>query len=425
MRPSVVCDVVVEWAPGRVRASLPRGVEEAESVSALVPKLDGARTVGVALSRRLVFVKQAHFPPVDREAVRPVVRLQLESLFPLQAAELAFDFEGAPEPGPEGRLTSVTAARAETVREAEAELASAGLRPVWFSHAGAGAPALLAAVGRGDGIVLDRNGTETTIDVVRGGLLAHSRTAMTHNDPALLRTEVARTVAGLEGAAMPVFVCPGVAYDQPHESLASSTLAALASSPPPEEGLELPETEAKRAAKLASSRRRLASLLWLAAAAAGTIAWLDRDEAAAAARERQAEFASKAKRLDSVRELAAERKARLEQISTLVRAAKAPAQTPTDVLKYVSNATPQGTWHTGITFERGKPLQLRGTALKRDSVGALASNLAASERFRDVVIVYANDAELEGTPVVQFAMTAHVVGNLPLIEKKPTARRSR
>ncbi len=77
---------------------------------------------------------------------------------------------------------------------------------------------------------------------------------------------------------------------------------------------------------------------------------------------------------------------------------------------------PEGAWLTGLTWERGKPIQIRGTALNSDLVSELIASLAVNERLRDVELQYANDGEIETTPVVQFNVTAHVVGNLPLAE---------
>ena len=46
-------------------------------------------------------------------------------------------------------------------------------------------------------------------------------------------------------------------------------------------------------------------------------------------------------------------------------------------------------------------------------------------RFRNVQLIFANNAEIEGTPVVQFAITAHVVGNFPLVDDAGKKRTSR
>lgn len=419
MRRTARPDAVLEWSPGHVRDA---GSGELRSVEAVRGAGGLSGTVGVALARRLVFARLVHTPPVERAEAEAVVRLQLESLFPVPSAELAHDFVVRPARGPDGLPTGVYATRAESIREAEAEVRSAGMTPVWFVPAGWGAVMLLEQSGASEGVVVDRSGSDTTIDVVRDGLLEHSRTVPTDNDPARVAVELARTVAALSCSDLPVFACPGVETGNARP-LRASTLEALAGFDGSLFALELPEARARRAAQAAASKRRFATLVWLAAAVLGTLAWLDRDEAASAARDRSAKYSAQIERLDNVERMVQEVRGRAEQVGALARAAQRPAQTPSDVLRYVAGSTPPKAWQTGLTFERGKPLQVRGMALDRDSVSAFADNLSASDRFRDVTIVYANEAEVEKQTVVQFSMTAHVVGNLPLIEKKPVARR--
>ncbi|MCH7945413.1 MAG: hypothetical protein IIC73_05280, partial [Armatimonadetes bacterium] len=53
------------------------------------------------------------------------------------------------------------------------------------------------------------------------------------------------------------------------------------------------------------------------------------------------------------------------------------------------------------------------------------AGLALSDRFTEVKLAYASNSDIEDTEVVQFSVTAHVVGNLPLVEKKSSRRRGR
>jgi Tfp pilus assembly protein PilN len=154
----------------------------------------------------------------------------------------------------------------------------------------------------------------------------------------------------------------------------------------------------------------------LAALVFGAFVWMDRD---AAAREANAENteagrqrAGVAKDIDMIEGRLSAAKSSLKDLNIAFN----PAQPISDVLTLVSNSVPDGAWLTGVTFERGKPLLIRGTALEGSAVTSYVEALALNERLRDVQLVFANNAEIEGTPVVQFSISAHVVGNLPLAD---------
>jgi Tfp pilus assembly protein PilN len=91
-------------------------------------------------------------------------------------------------------------------------------------------------------------------------------------------------------------------------------------------------------------------------------------------------------------------------------------------LALASALAPSDVWLTGVTFERGKPLLVRGTALSGASVAAYLQSLSGQSRFRDVKLVFANDATIETTQVQQFSISAHAVGNLPLTDPKAQGR---
>ena len=67
-------------------------------------------------------------------------------------------------------------------------------------------------------------------------------------------------------------------------------------------------------------------------------------------------------------------------------------------------------------MERGKHIQIRGTAKTSETVAEYIRALQAEPRFRDVRLVFANNAAIETNQVVQFSVSAFPVGNLPLIE---------
>jgi Tfp pilus assembly protein PilN len=93
-----------------------------------------------------------------------------------------------------------------------------------------------------------------------------------------------------------------------------------------------------------------------------------------------------------------------------------PAQKISDVTKVATMLIPKGVWLTSLNLERGKLLQLRGSAKTSEAVASYVGELSKQSRFRDVRLVFANAGELEGEKIIQFNITAFPVGNLPLIQ---------
>ena len=65
-------------------------------------------------------------------------------------------------------------------------------------------------------------------------------------------------------------------------------------------------------------------------------------------------------------------------------------------------------------MDRGRPIQIRGTALTNEAVTQFVNTLGGSERFRDVQLVNASTAKIEQTEVVNFTMNVTAVANVPL-----------
>ena len=70
---------------------------------------------------------------------------------------------------------------------------------------------------------------------------------------------------------------------------------------------------------------------------------------------------------------------------------------------------------TGVTLERGKLIQIRGTAKTSEIVSQYMLMLQAEPQLRDVRLVFANNAAIETNQVVQFRYSAFTVCKLPLI----------
>ena len=93
-----------------------------------------------------------------------------------------------------------------------------------------------------------------------------------------------------------------------------------------------------------------------------------------------------------------------------------PAQKISDVTKVATMLVPKGAWLTSLNLERGKLLQLRGSAKTSEAVATYVAGLSKQSRFRDVRLISANAGELEGEKIIQFNITAFPVGNLPVIQ---------
>lgn len=196
-----------------------------------------------------------------------------------------------------------------------------------------------------------------------------------------------------------------------------SQLAALSKSAL-DLNIELPEARAKRDAKAVVQRKNLALLFWVAAFGVGAVIFDVRSEAAdkvAKAEKKWNTKLSQARKLKSSTETVAKR---LQDQQNVLQTAYEPKQPLGDVVTVLTNLAPTQLWLTGVTAERGKPLTLRGTALNSASVTTYLGALGKQSRMRDVALVFATNGLVETTPVVNFSIKAHVVGNFPLVDEK-------
>ena len=106
------------------------------------------------------------------------------------------------------------------------------------------------------------------------------------------------------------------------------------------------------------------------------------------------------------------------QLADSIKRAFEPAQKASDVMTLIANQSPKGLWLTGITFERGKTTFVRGTSKDSAGVSDYLQALTTEERLRDVKLVFANNGDIDKTPVVQFSIQGFAVGNLPLVDAK-------
>lgn len=417
---------VVEWSPQGVRAVVsPGSVVASASFEALREQLPPQGIV-LALSRRTVFVKLLRVPNVGAAEVGRILQVQAAQVFPLPMDELAYAFQLTSDVSAEGKLAVLTGVRAETLRRALAEAKSAGYKVQQITVAAQGSVRLLGTHSVADGAVVSGAGDLLSIDIIQDGGLRYSREISRSTPADVLATEISRTFVSAGVSPTEVFVAGGVSAEGARK-LEGDPLLALAGATDLGPKLELPEEAARRAKEQVSARARFAVLLCLAALACGALVWADRQDKLSNLKRGEATWIREQRRLKGIHDSAVAASNKSSAMKTALQTVFEPKQPIGDVILVVSSKTPKGLWLTGFTLERGKPMNLRGTAKNNDAVAEFLQALSQTERFRDVKLTFANNAKIEDTPVVNFAMSAHVIGNFPMsdsnkLNRRPAAR---
>jgi Tfp pilus assembly protein PilN len=414
---------VLEWSPTYASFFQPGTERHIEAANLGELGLSPNQELIVALSRRTSFVKAVRVPDVPKAEVARVLQLQVGTLFPVAGAQLALDFILTDDVSPEGRLAVVAATRVETLSQLvdDAQVAGASLHqvvPVAF-----GSVLLGQSLGLRDCAVVEHAAEGLCIDIVSEGKLAYSRVAPFPKTSAELEAEVCRTFAIAKKPCGDTIAAGGLAFDgADHLVKTRVSEAFLLPGVHVPLSLELPEAAAARARKRVRTRARTAILLWLAVFVVALLVYFDRADAAAEIRRGEARWAADLRKLRSAKSTAETRRNKVAALGTTLMGAFEPAQKPYDVLTVVSNAVPDNTWLTGVTFERGKPLLIRGSTTSNEGVTTYLNRLKGDPRFRDVRLVFANDTTVERVTIVQFSISAHVVGNFPLVITTTTTR---
>jgi len=169
--------------------------------------------------------------------------------------------------------------------------------------------------------------------------------------------------------------------------------------------------------------RRLPFLVAAGAAAVGVALLLlfgpgagDRDLAAAASRAQA-----------DARQMASQR----DQLETRVRllsTAVTPSHSYLDVLNDVSGQVGPDVWLTQYTYDRGRPIVIRGTARTNEAVARLVEGLRRSPHLERVALGSVTRAELDRASklsVVQFMITGSLKGDQPLEVRRSRSRSAR
>lgn len=380
-------------------------------------QVNGGRVL-VALSRRTSFVRALRLPNVSREDTRQLLIHRAAEALPLPLTEMAFDFAQTTDFNSHGRLTVVAAIRLSDLTKLREELKEAGLRNVRILPVAVGAGPLAAHAGQADGAVVSRVKGGFAIDLVQHGSTVATRQLNQSTEVTSLYDEVGRSYASIGIAASPVIAATGLNL--------SGTAATVPDSPIDhlfelkgdlaELNIELPSEVNKRATSKEENVKRFSVLALGAAAAATFMSYLHMQDVQKATNSDKAKFAAK---LQSAKSRATLEQGKLDDAQSAQQVtdrAFKPAQKLSDVVIAASMLVPDKVWLTGYTVERGKSLQIRGVAMTAESLAMFEKSLASEPRFRSVQLTFANNAMIDKQPVVQFALTAFPVGNLPLVD---------
>jgi len=409
---------VVEWSPTGASSYEPfsKRRHTGATISDLGLSLNGHTTM-LAVSRRTVFVKPTHVPNAGEAEIRQVLQMRLGQLFPVAADDLAYDMWLTGKVSSEGRVAIVCGIRAETLKALNAQAAEAGIRTSRVVPAGLGSALLARSLGQKDCTVVEETGEGLAIDIVVGGELRWSR-VVPLGSSADIEAEIERThvMAGLP--FVEVVAAGGLTYPGAVVKTDQSTLEMLASTQAQsvDVHLELPEAVAKRRARKESQKMRWAVI----AAAAACILWaklgLDYSQAARLAATATAASNKTLNAAKSKESASQVQRDDAKNLNLLLTRAYEPAQKFTDLLSIVEDDVPSNAWIGGLTLQRGKPFVLHGTSMDGEAVAGLLQKFSTNDRFRDAKLVFETNAVIETTPVVQFSMSMHVIGNLPLFD---------
>lgn len=374
----------------------------------------------VALPRRSLFVRTMRVPNASKADVRAAVATQLGLLLPLDPADIAFDFHLTDDVNTEGRLATVFALNAQQLEELKASLAAADIEVSGFVPSCLGSMVLASQLRVPDCLVISQSAAGLGFDVIRGGEITYAREAPTVAEEDSLRGEIARTLAAASESDLPIVMADGLALPSAEFQSNESPLVDLASHEAQRMhvSLESPRALMEREKAKRAAKTRFTVLLCAAAAVMWTWVFLNDSDVNRAARQSEARFAASLRTLNSAVTAAEARLLEKTKLKTTLDRAFAPKQAIEDVLAVVSNHTNDGVWLTNFSAEFGKPLEVRGTALTNDDVSTFVADLEGDQRFRDVRLLFANNGTIEERHVVQFAVQAHVIGNLPIVDPK-------
>jgi hypothetical protein len=116
----------------------------------------------------------------------------------------------------------------------------------------------------------------------------------------------------------------------------------------------------------------------------------------------------------------AEVEGQVRQLSGVVT----PAHSYLDVLNDVSRLSGSDAWLTQFTYDRGRPVVIRGAALSNEAVERIVEGLRASPHMDQVTLGSVMRTETKEMALVQFTITGLVRGDAPLEKKRTRGART-
>jgi hypothetical protein len=419
---STMPPLLIKWSPGRVDVFDPT-TRSVSSGTALGDCLNGhtaGREAVVAISQRSTFLRTLQVPSLSKEETAQILATELGPTMPLESGAYVFGFRLGGERSGAGRLAVVGAVKTATLRSIDRDCNEHGLKlravvPLAFGAWLAARERLLV-----QGAVVEADGASLTVDIVSEGELRYSRSVPLPHDRTEIDEEIARSFEIAEVETGPT-LSPGNTI-QADFADPKSSLEHLADPHVIDRllfTLELPErVEARRTKALGRVAQRaiLTAVLAVVLVALGAVKF-QRVSTKAAADQVALRSELVHSQNDQTRAVTDNLGAQDQRL--LIDAAFKPAQSFSDVLRIVSDLAPSGIALTGVTLDRGKPIIIRGTATTSRAAAKYAARLNKEHRFRHMTLLSVNRTNSAHSQVVEFAISGHMVGNLP-IDRVPT-----
>ena len=402
-------DIVFSWSPSQVAAmELSTGQKTTAVNFASISLQTSGKTALVGIARERTFIKTVRLPKVSGDDLRQLVFVQWKSLFPLDEAESAFCAHQTSDISPDGILTVVAAVRTSDLIDIREQLASKGIKQVHFVPMAVSAAAALASISVSDGLVVDANGDQTTFDLVAGGDTVLSRSVL-HAESAEI--EAKRTLLADGQSTAEVFATSNVTFvgAKPLSVDLLSVLADVSG-----HDLVSRQEQAAELAAITKKNNRLSIYFLIAAVLLLAVVLTQRFDEEQVVIQGEAKWAKRVSKARSNRKIAELESKKETDFTNLLNPAFEPGQRLSDALAAITTAAPGTVWLTGVNMDRGRPVQIRGTAMSNEAVTQFVNALGASDRFRDVQLVNASSAKIEQTEVVNFTMNLTAVANVPL-----------
>jgi Tfp pilus assembly protein PilN len=407
---STTPNLVIEWSS--------RGIRTYDALTgATGTSLDGlsGREAVLALGRRTAFVKIAYLPPANDADLRQIVEARAGELLPLPIEQVAYAVHQTDQVSDGGKLSQIIAAPLNELRSAMAQLTTSGIKVKLVSVAAVGSVRVAESVGASECAVVQPSIDGIAIDILAAGVLRYSRTVSAGVN---LDGEICRTFTVAGQPCGPVVAAGGIPFAEADHSTMASDVQYLANATFPSLILELPEDRLKREKATRQKGNRQALLLATATLAIAAYAYTDWDEKQTQVTKQRTRYANRIKQLEGAKKIVESDAAKVTALEQTLKRAYSPAQKFSDMITVATSELPKDAWLTGVTVDRGREMQLRGTARNGDAVAEFVRRLTRQERFRDVRLVFANNSEIDKEPVVQFSIAMFPVGNLPLVAPK-------